>query len=199
MDWLQLYKDVSGFLTAHGFTFGQITTITILGVFYFFDFRSFKKSMLGQAREIKNKITDLNNATLEVQSHVSNNGRAKLKPIHPVEKLTWSVAHSPLQLNEKGAKLFTQSGMEEIINKNSDTLLLLLSETAPTTAFDAEKNSFQVIDCFVKENKEIENIFKTFVYNHPVFEGNELSLGDIYYVGSLELRNRYLALHKELI
>lgn len=108
--------------------------------------------------------------------------------------------NSPRQLNEKGRKLFNESGANDFFENNKQPLLRLLnseiSEMRNKTALDVDSCAARI--CFsVSNNKDFKKI-KDFVYTHPVFEGTNITINTIAMLMGIELRNEYLKLHPEI-
>jgi len=145
-------------------------------------------------KKIKTTVTDLHNATRENQQTVF----PKKKPLHFLEKLTWSHANSPLQLNKRGKTLLEKSGMDRIVESNMPRLIKLLLETKPQTSYDVQENAFHVLSGFVSDEEKISKQVKTFIYNTPQIDEKEIGIPDLVYVGSLVLRDQYLKEHSEI-
>lgn len=108
--------------------------------------------------------------------------------------------NSPRQLNEKGRKLFNESGAKDFFENNKNALLRLLnseiSEMRNKTALDVDSCALRV--CFsVSNNKSFKKI-KDFVYTHPIFEGTNITINTIAMLMGIELRNEYLKLHPDI-
>ncbi len=174
-----------------------ISFVIIMGLFYVALHRFQFNRIFKTHAEIKDEILDIHNASMEMQKCLDGNFE-NYTPIHMLEKLRWSTPHSPLDLNEAGEKLFKESKMDELMKGNMPKLIKLLDERKPDNRLDAQKLSFDILAKYIIEKKELLRQIKEFVYEHPKFEGNELNVADIIYVGSLVLRDEYLEKHSEL-
>lgn len=100
---------LTDWLTFFGITPQQLTPLAItLGAALLISWRYFW-------RDIKSEVTDLHNATKEIQSHLSGRTRTnRLNPIHPIDKLTWATSNSPFELGARGLELAQKSGISSI-------------------------------------------------------------------------------------
>lgn len=89
---------------------------------------------------------------------------------------------SPLVLNEQGRKLFNESGIKDIIDKQKEALLNAIQQKNPQNAYDIQELSKQVIES-LKENSEILNQLKDDAFKLGV------GIEDILFVGSIYLRD----------
>lgn len=108
--------------------------------------------------------------------------------------------NSPRQLNDKGRRLFNESGANVFFEDYKDALLRLLnsemSEMRTKTALDVDSCAERV--CFgISDNKDFKKI-KDFIYTHPIFEGTNITINTITMLMGIELRNEYLKLHPEI-
>ena len=150
-------------------------------------------------RDLKTEVIDLHNATREIQLHLENPPRrARLSPMHRLDKLAWAVANSPFQLNDKGQSLANASGISALVELNRVNMIAQLSKTNPPTGLDVEQCSFKILGEYVEQNKEEENKIKEFIFKNPVFEGKEIGIEDVLFVGGILLRNEYFKVHPEL-
>ena len=108
----------------------------------------------------------------------------------------YSEAHSPRQLNELGRKLYSESGAEALFNSMVNELLSDLEKKKPLSFLDVETESFVIMFDHTEDIRLKE--LKDFAYNHPNFEGNNLTFSDLLYVMSINLRNKYLEMHSEI-
>lgn len=191
---LGLFLDLLKAARDQGFTLGQITTIGLGVLFYVSAFRPIKIKV----EDIKTNFDDLHNATREIQHYLKNKKKSGLNPVHTLDKLTWATANSPLVLNEKGKNLAIKSGIQKIIKDKSNELIALLENCNPTTAYDVEQYSVKVISDYISNKPELEKQIKDFIYNNPVVDNETIQFEDLYFVGSIELRDIYLNKHKEI-
>ena len=108
--------------------------------------------------------------------------------------------NSPRQLNEKGRRLFTESGSEDFLLRNKEALLRLLGielgKIKNVTALDVESCSRRV--CLGVSGNESFKDIKNYIYTHPQFEDTDITVETIAFLMGLELRNEYLKLHPEI-
>lgn len=108
--------------------------------------------------------------------------------------------NSPRQLNDKGRKLFEESGASVFFSERKEGMLRMLSSEMAKirvkTALDVDAMSAKV--CYdISGNKDFKPI-KDFIYTHPIFEGSNVSIDTITMLMGIELRNEYLKIHPEI-
>lgn len=108
----------------------------------------------------------------------------------------FSRSNSPRQLNELGARLFQQSGADKILDAHRAELVSQIEALDSATAYDVEQNAYRVL--IDATSKPWFNPLKEFIYNSPVFEGNDVNVATICFVMSLVLRNEYFKIHPEI-
>lgn len=142
------------------------------------------------------KLTKLLNETIEkinsIERFLIKNGGA--------EPNEFTKMNSPRQLNEKGWKLFRESGALDFFNKSKEGLMRLLSSEVlrikHVTAYDVDTIAAKI--CLdLSDNKEFKGI-KDFVYTHPIYEGTNIAINTITMLIGIELRNEYLRQHPEI-
>lgn len=164
----------------------------LLVIFYLALHRfQFRKVFTAQ-REMRDKLGDVHHASLEMQKYLRRT-RNDYDPMHTLDKLRWSSAHSPLDLNNNGRDLLAESGLHSIVEDNIKDLLCDLADETLDTPYDVQQSAYDVLADFLDTHKESLNMLKTFVYEHPVFEGHPVNMASLYFVGSLMLRDAYLA------
>ncbi len=118
----------------------------------------------------------------------------------------FSGKHSPRQLNSNGLELLKDSGADSFLKANMDFFIKKIEVLAPKTAYDVEDIAPAVLLAESNDDRFIP--LKSWIYNAPARElRNEdgttkmqvVSLGDIIFVMSLPLRDRYLELHPEIV
>lgn len=191
--WDFFWEQLGTTLTSNGFSTAQFFLFLAFFLFWKYNFIPMSKAI----KEIKDSFSNLHNAGLEMQNHLGKGKKGRLDPIHKLDRLSWAVSHSPFQLNDMGENLYKSSGLEDVIKRYGDRLLKKMYENKPSTGYDVEKCSFHAIEEFVLSEKEIETNIKNFIYKNPVFEGKEVGLGDIFFVGSIKLRDMYFEKHPE--
>mgnify|MGYP000512285881 CR=1 FL=1 len=186
---------------------GQVTFLVVLvGLYYFFvkpNFIQQRKSLLKLEKsmyDVKEKFSEAHNATREMQLFLKR--KRTFSPLHNLEKLQWARSNSPYSLNASGEQLLKMSGIDLIILQNEDRILEILDERLQeidtVTGYDIEKCALVSMACFAEESQEAIRHIKEFVYNHPTVDGREIDLKDIYFVGSLQIRDIYFKRHPEL-
>lgn len=181
-------------LNASGFTLAQILILIALLFFYYKGFKPLSKTI----SDIKDKLSDIHNAGWEMQNHLGKSTRGKLEPLHKLNKLTWANSNSPFVLNDRGSRLAEKSGIKDIVSKNLTELIDKVEKTKPISGYDVERCSFEVLGEFIQSNMEFQKQIKDFIFNHPVFEDKEVGLGDIFFVGSIQIREEYFKKHPEI-
>lgn len=112
---------------------------------------------------------------------------------------------SPRRLNESGMAIFREFDGERFLKNNREYLTDKIEAKRPQTALDVEKYALEVLyECV---NNGIFNDVKVKVYNSKAFiikyeTGEEISfditMNDICFVFSIELRDIYLSAHPEV-
>ena len=151
------------------------------------------KTELGQVREsIQNDINQIKIDMNDIQLFITSK--------FPTAVNTFSSKHSPLVLNEMGIKLYEECGGKTFLDANQILLFKKLDEKKPKTALDVELGAKDVLFSLI--NDDIFNGIKVWVYNSPSWKVNDkdyvISLGDVCFVLSIPLRDRYLELHPEI-
>ena len=113
----------------------------------------------------------------------------------------FSKAFSPRQLNDLGKILYKVSGADKILDANKELWINMLKEQFNLkTALDVESYSNIFLIGLSGTDEFIP--LKNYVYNHPTIEYDDrivnVTMNDICFVMSLELRNAYLDQHPEL-
>lgn len=112
---------------------------------------------------------------------------------------------SPRKLNEMGLQVYKEFDGPVFLDKNQDFLFRMIDEKNPQTALDVENASLEVLYKCVENN--IFNDVKVLVYNSKAItiqeKGKEpaeyaITMNDICFIFSLELRDRYLAAHPDV-
>jgi hypothetical protein len=110
--------------------------------------------------------------------------------------ITFAQSHSPYKLNQDGIDLMKESGADIIFEQQKDDLVRQIEEMAPATAYDVEQNAYKVL--ILNTDKSWFIPLKEYVFNSPVFRGNNINLDAICMVMSLPLRDYYLEKHSEV-
>lgn len=108
--------------------------------------------------------------------------------------------NSPRQLNEKGWRLYKESGAEKFFSEKKNAMIRILSSEMSKrrvkTALDVDVIASRI--CYDVSGNEDFKPIKDFIYTHPIFEGSEISIGTISMLMGIELRNLYLSQHPEI-
>lgn len=114
----------------------------------------------------------------------------------------YSQTNSPRELNDLGRRLFKESNAEDIYSQHKDEFIKKLEDENIKTALEAEHKSFVLCLSILSEDMRFKKV-QDFVYNNPKYPnkttGQDLDLGTVAFVMSLQLRNDYLANHSGLI
>lgn len=124
---------------------------------------------------------------------------------YPTSASVFSFKQSPRRLNDTGKSLLQQCGGDAFLEKNSPSLIKMMEASNPKTALDVETLAYEVL--ISNQNLDIFNDIKQWVYNSPSWElivsGNKesysITMGDICFVLSIPLRDKYLAEHPETV
>lgn len=117
----------------------------------------------------------------------------------------FSRKHSPRSLNDSGLSLYVRSGGEQLVRENFKELAAYIDTLQPLTALDVEADSIIALRQLSATPKM--NAVKDWIYNAPIEKiidasgaevDYEITLGDVLFVCSIPLRDRYLALHPEI-
>ena len=132
---------------------------------------------------IKGDIQNFKNMMKDVFKKIAKEDTLNFSDIDIPTGLTAS--DSPIQLTEKGEKLFKKSNMKNIIDKNKDSLFDSLSKSlnGSKNKFDIQTASVTVMQQFVSKNEEI----KSFAY-----EVGKLNLLAFVEIGYIYLRDLYI-------
>lgn len=98
---------------------------------------------------------------------------------------------SPKKLNEFGQKILNDCSIKQIIDQNEFLFFDDLDSLSLKTALDVEEKSFYVLDKHKEET--IFNSLKSYIYNNP-----NIDIYGCLFIGSIYLRDLYLAKHQEL-
>ena len=123
---------------------------------------------------------------------------------NPKTATIFSVKNSPRALNEEGLKLLEEIHGNEFLAANSALFINAIQAKNPQTALDVEVYAHDVL--IESLNLGIFNELKHWVYNSPTrsiningnIEDYSVTLGDICFILSLPLRDKYLAQHPEI-
>lgn len=114
---------------------------------------------------------------------------------------------SPRVMTKIGRRLFEESGASSVLDENLDEYMAELAEFNPQTPFDVEDKSFSVLLGNISDSAF--NPIKNYIYYGPESvtmkdeDGNDvevkLSLLSIIRLMGLELRDKYLDRHPEIV
>lgn len=174
-----------------------IVVVWLIAKFYY---QRFKKT--------ENKVAELPCAVRGEQYNQIKEDLLQIKMFlmakNPKTATIFSVKMSPRKLNEEGLKLLEEIHGNEFLTANSALFINAMRVKNPQTALDVEVCARDVL--IESLNSEIFNELKHWVYNSPTrqinISGNvedySVTLGDICFVLSLPLRDKYLTLHPEI-
>jgi c-di-AMP phosphodiesterase-like protein len=164
--------------------------------FYYTEIKVVKdKVEHADCRQNKTIISELKDTNREIKDAIILIQNAIIAQ-NPLMLGTFSKSKSPRQLNEMGVRLFEQSGAGKILDEHMAELVSQIENRHPATAYDVEQNAYLVLMGATSE--PWFNPLKEYLYNNPVFEGNNINLGAICFVMSLVLRNGYFEIHPEI-
>lgn len=145
-----------------------------------------------------NKHTDLFSQIKEDLSVI----RTLIVNKNPVYSSLFSEKHSPRALNPLGLKYYKEINGDEFLEKNLDLFMSKIENRSPKTALDVEVAACDVL--IESINLDLFNEIKNWLYSSPeetLEDGSKLSLsiGDVCYILSLPLRDKYLSLHSDIL
>lgn len=116
----------------------------------------------------------------------------------------FSQKQSPRRLNQRGEEMFALFGGKPFLDKNEELLLGKIKAKDPQTALDVEQDALEVL--YETLDSDIFNEIKLKVYNSKSItiekDGKEeeyaITMNDICFIFSLDLRDRYLKAHPEV-
>ncbi|MCQ2259789.1 MAG: hypothetical protein MJZ77_00185 [Bacteroidales bacterium] len=127
-----------------------------------------------------------------------------LQTKYPTAAQVFSQKFSPRQLNKKGREMFDKFGGKEFLDANEDLLMECVAAKMPKTALDVEQDALEAL--YETLDSDIFNGIKLKVYNSKDIEieveGKKerysLTMNDICFIFSIDLRDRYLNKHPEV-
>ncbi len=141
---------------------------------------------------LQKDVTDIKNDLSDVQLFITSK--------YPTALGMFVTKNSPLALNEFGKKLYEECGGKSFLEANQVLLLKKIEEKYPKTALDVETYAKEVL--FSLTQNDIFNTIKVWVYNSPAWKIGDkdytITLGDVCFVLSIPLRDKYLSLHPEI-
>lgn len=141
---------------------------------------------------LQKDVTDIKNDLSDVQLFITSK--------YPTALGMFVTKNSPLALNEFGKRLYEECGGKSFLEANQVLLLKRIEEKTPKTALDVETYAKEVL--FSLTNNDIFNTIKVWVYNSPAWKIGDkdytITLGDVCFVLSIPLRDKYLQLHPEI-
>lgn len=142
--------------------------------------------------DLQKDVTAIKNDLSDVQLFITSK--------YPSALGTFVSKNSPLTLNEFGKKLYEECGGKSFLEANQVLLLKKIEEKYPKTALDVETYAKEVL--FSLTQNDIFNTIKVWVYNSPAWKIGDkdytITLGDVCFVLSIPLRDKYLSLHPEI-
>ena len=171
--------------------------VWIVARFYFKDYR-----------RVEDKVANL---PCEHYSKLYNDMQIKLDRIitylstkYPTSAYVFSFKQRPRQLNQMGQRLLEKCGGIRLLEEHSGFFIKRIESYNPKTALDVELQAYEVL--ISNQGLELFDDIKQWVYNYPAWEleisGNKemysITMGDVCFVLSIPLRDRYLAAHSEV-
>lgn len=146
--------------------------------------------------QMEKTLLSVNSNILAIQTFL----QTKYKNAAPI----FSQKYSPRRLNPKGLEVFNQFGGKEFLDANESMLIARMERKKPKTALDVEQDALDVL--YETLDDDIYNEIKLKVYNSKnimvMIDGKEeeysITMGDICFIFSLDLRDRYLKQHPEV-
>lgn len=181
-------------LGSHGFSFGQILVLGGIILFYLKSFLPFKKNFDTYSENSRSRMDSLHNAIREIQLHLRDKkrGSTQFDPMHSLDKLEWASSNSPFQLNEMGISLSKNSGIGTVIEENAKELVTTMHQKELVTGYDVEQCALHTLQDYVNDHPKYITKIKEYVFNNPVLNDKQVGLQDIFFVGSILLRDVYL-------
>lgn len=138
-------------------------------------------------KDLKNEVTDLHNATIEIQAYIKGDDK-KWEPLHMLDRKPLYAAygenHSPTLPNEKGSQLLDDSGFTNSYSALRQQIFALMDSKNPRTLYDyevaAEKSLREL------QNNPAMDSVKNYAVNHL-----EEPLDLIFKVASWKIRDDY--------
>lgn len=180
----------------------SLAVVIIVGVTCFILARKFTKWEDRHERkheDLERSYSNVENTLKEIVQRIETVERSLIKN-GGANYNDFTKMNSPRQLNDKGRKLFEESGASVFFSERKEGMLRMLSSEMAKirvkTALDVDAVSAKV--CYdISGNKDFKPI-KDFIYTHPIFEGSNVSIDTITMLMGIELRNEYLKRHPEI-
>lgn len=168
----------------------SFTVVLIVGVTCFIVARKFTKweykneqrhqESKNRLREVERRHSNVENTLKEIAQRIEIVERFLIKN-GGANYNDFTKMNSPRQLNDKGRKLFEESGASIFFSERKEGMLRMLSSEMAKirvkTALDVDTLSAKV--CYdISGNKDFKPI-KDFIYTHPIFEGSNVSIDTI--------------------
>lgn len=158
---------------------------------------SFHKEEMKKLDEKLNTLDEIKESITAIQSLLLNKYPKVAGPL-------FSQKYSPRRLNEKGKEIFNSFSGEKFLNENAILFFDKIEAKKPKTALDVEQDALEVL--YGALDSDIFNEIKLKVYNSKSIivekdgknEEYSLTMNDICFIFSLELRDMYLKEHPEV-
>lgn len=142
------------------------------------------------------EVGDIKTSIVSIETFL----QSKYKTASPL----FSQKYSPRTLNAKGKEVYAQFGGADFLQENGEMLCKRIEAKKPKTALDVEREAQTVL--YETMDLDIFNNVKLKVYNSKDIvvnidgkeESYSITMGDICFIFSLELRDLYLAKHAEV-
>lgn len=119
----------------------------------------FTKRIMDDTKGLRNEMRPITPAIVEIQGKFTEAGHTLLFPL--------TVAPgSPLTLTEYGKKLIDDSGFERILAECRDELVKKVKDTKPSTNYDIQQNSIDVIKKLLDSDDEKLKPLKSYAFNN---------------------------------
>lgn len=119
----------------------------------------FIKKILDSTERMKSDLKPIAPAIIEIQGKFTDAGHQILFPL--------TVAPgSPLHITEYGDKLLRESGFYDVLKKNHEELVELVKERKPTTNYDIQQYSLDVIQELLQSDDEMSVCLKDYAFNN---------------------------------
>lgn len=130
-----------------------IITVLLAGIGFFV------KKIFDKTESLEASFKPITPAIVEIQGKFTEAGHSLLFPL--------TVAPgSPLELTEYGTKLINESGFKELMKVCRDRLVKRVRDKNPTTNYDIQEDSIDVIKELLESNDETLKPLKDYAFNN---------------------------------
>ena len=143
----------------------------------------FLKRVVDDTTRLKKEMQPIAPAIIEIQSKFTQAGHTILFPM--------TVAPgSPLEVTEYGDDLLKESGFYEVLKDNATELVQMVKDRKPTTNYDIQKDSIQVIEEVLESDHDMTLPLKEYAFSKGV------DLGVIALPAGIALRDEVMKIVK---